>query len=195
MCFVQNLCVLVINGLMNEYYLCQVFVDIFMYYEYCGLIVGKIVVWVGDVNNMFYMWIEVVQIFGFKLCLLMLFGYVFDMKFVLFDSVLFYEVFDDLNEVCKGVDFVMIDVWMSMGFEVENEVCKQVFVDWCVDEEMMGYVNLDVFFMYCLFVYCGEEVMVGVIDGLQSVVWDEVENCLYVQKVLMEFLLFGCFKY
>jgi len=82
-------------------------------------------------------------------------------------------------------------VWTSMGFEAENEERRLAFADWCVDEEMMGVAQPDALFMHCLPAHRGEEVAAEVIDGNQSVVWDEAENRLHVQKVLMEYLLLG----
>jgi len=193
--FAQNSRVPVINGLTNDYHPCQVLADIFTYYEHRGPIAGKTVAWVGDANNMLYTWIEAAQILGFKLRLSTPPGYALDMKLVSPDSAPFYEVFDDPNEACKGADLVTTDVWTSMGFEAENEARKQAFADWCVDEEMMGHANADALFMHCLPAHRGEEVTAGVIDGPQSVVWDEAENRLHVQKALMEFLLLGRLKH
>ncbi|OXJ17796.1 ornithine carbamoyltransferase [Burkholderia sp. AU6039] len=193
--FADNSRVPVINGLTNEYHPCQVLADIFTYYEHRGPIAGKTVAWVGDANNMLYTWIEAAQILGFKLRLSTPPGYALDMKLVSPDSAPFYEVFDDPNEACKGADLVTTDVWTSMGFEAENEARKQAFADWCVDEEMMGHANPEALFMHCLPAHRGEEVTAGVIDGPQSVVWDEAENRLHVQKALMEFLLLGRLKH
>lgn len=138
--FVVYFCVLVINGLINEYYLCQVLVDIFIFIEQWGFIKSKIVMWVGDVNNMVYMWIQVVEIFGFCFYFFVLKGYQFDLVMVVDFSCLFVYVFESLLEVCEGVYLVIIDVWISMGYEVENEVCKKVFGDWMVIEVMMQCV-------------------------------------------------------
>jgi ornithine carbamoyltransferase len=107
------------------------------------------------------------------------------------ESAPFYEEFDDPNEACAGADLVTTDVWTSMGFEAENEARKKAFADWCVDAEMMARANSDALFMHCLPAHRGEEVSAEVIDGPQSVVWDEAENRLHVQKALMEFLLLG----
>ena len=78
-----------------------------------------------------------------------------------------------------------------MGFEAENEARMKAFADWCVDAEMMGVANPDAVFMHCLPAHRGEEVTAEVIDGPQSVVWDEAENRLHVQKALMEYLVLG----
>jgi ornithine carbamoyltransferase len=189
--FAENSRVPVINGLTNEYHPCQVLADIFTYFEHRGPIRDKTVAWVGDANNMLYTWIEAAQILGFKLRLSTPPGYKLDRAMVAAESAPFYEEFDDPNEACAGADLVTTDVWTSMGFEAENEARKKAFADWCVDAEMMARANSDALFMHCLPAHRGEEVSAEVIDGPQSVVWDEAENRLHVQKALMEFLLLG----
>ena len=94
-------------------------------------------------------------------------------------------------QACEGADLVTTDVWTSMGYEAENEARKQAFADWCVDAEMMAAAKPDALFMHCLPAHRGEEVTADVIDGPQSVVWDEAENRMHVQKALMEYLLLG----
>ena len=91
----------------------------------------------------------------------------------------------------KGADLVTTDVWTSMGFESENEARKRDFQDWMVDAEMMRAAHKDALFMHCLPAHRGEEVAAEVIDGPQSVVWDEAENRLHTQKALLEFLVVG----
>ncbi|MEY2688628.1 MAG: ornithine carbamoyltransferase, partial [Pseudomonadota bacterium] len=83
------------------------------------------------------------------------------------------------------------DVWTSMGYEAENEARKTAFANWCVDTAMMSVAKPDALFMHCLPAHRGEEVAADVIDGPQSVVWDEAENRLHAQKALMEYLLLG----
>ncbi|MBI2733104.1 MAG: ornithine carbamoyltransferase, partial [Aquabacterium sp.] len=102
-----------------------------------------------------------------------------------------YKVFKDPMDACRGAHLVTTDVWTSMGFEAENEERKKAFADWCVDADMMAVAAPDALFMHCLPAHRGEEVEAEVIDGPQSVVWDEAENRLHVQKVLMEYLLLG----
>ena len=102
-----------------------------------------------------------------------------------------YKLFADPLEACRGADLVTTDVWTSMGFEAENEARRQAFAAWCVDSRMMAAAKPDALFMHCLPAHRGEEVQAEVIDGPQSVVWDEAENRLHVQKALMEYLLLG----
>jgi ornithine carbamoyltransferase len=86
---------------------------------------------------------------------------------------------------------VTTDVWTSMGYEAENEARLSAFAQWCVNSDMMAKAQPDALFMHCLPAHRGEEVSAEVIDGPQSVVWDEAENRMHVQKALMEFLLLG----
>jgi ornithine carbamoyltransferase len=102
-----------------------------------------------------------------------------------------FEEFSNPLEACRGADLVTTDVWTSMGFEQENDMRRKAFADWCVDAEMMSVASPDAVFMHCLPAHRGEEVAAEVIDGPQSVVWDEAENRLHTQKALMELLLLG----
>jgi len=189
--FAANSRVPVINGLTNEYHPCQVLADIFTYYEHRGPLRGKVVTWIGDANNMLYTWIEAAQILGFQLRLSTPPGYALDPALVPPDSAPFFTSFANPREACEGADLVTTDVWTSMGFEAENDARKQAFADWRVDAAMMARAQPDALFMHCLPAHRGEEVSADVIDGPQSVVWDEAENRLHVQKALMEFLLLG----
>ncbi len=102
-----------------------------------------------------------------------------------------YEAFADPMDAARGAHLVTTDVWTSMGFEAENEERKRDFADWCVDADMMKVAHKEALFMHCLPAHRGEEVEAEVIDGPQSVVWEEAENRLHVQKALMEYLLLG----
>jgi ornithine carbamoyltransferase len=102
-----------------------------------------------------------------------------------------YESFPDPMDAARGADLVTTDVWTSMGFEAEKEARKRDFENWQVDAEMMRAAKKNALFMHCLPAHRGEEVAAEVIDGTQSVVWDEAENRLHTQKALMEFLLLG----
>jgi ornithine carbamoyltransferase len=86
---------------------------------------------------------------------------------------------------------VTTDVWTSMGFEAENDARRRAFADWMVDADMMRRAKPDALFMHCLPAHRGEEVAADVIDGPQSVVWDEAENRLHTQKALLEYLVCG----
>jgi ornithine carbamoyltransferase len=102
-----------------------------------------------------------------------------------------FAAFRDPMEAVKGAHLVTTDVWTSMGFEAENATRKKAFAGWQVDAALMRAARKDALFMHCLPAHRGEEVAAEVIDGPQSVVWDEAENRLHTQKALMEFLLLG----
>ena len=189
--FAEHSRVPVINGLTNEFHPCQIMADIFTYIEQRGSIKGKVVAWVGDGNNMANTWLQASEILGFKVHLSTPSGYEVDQSIAGIRSADSYKVFKDPMQACAGADLVTTDVWTSMGYEAENEARKQAFADWCVDTEMMRAAKPDALFMHCLPAHRGEEVAAEVIDGPQSVVWDEAENRMHVQKALMEFLLLG----
>ena len=184
----------VINGLTNEFHPCQILADIFTYIEHRGSIAGKTVAWVGDGNNMANTWLQASEILGFKVHLSTPGGYEVDQSVAGIRSAESYKVFKDPHEACAGADLVTTDVWTSMGFEAENEARKKAFAHWCVDADMMRAAKPDALFMHCLPAHRGEEVAADVIDGPQSVVWDEAENRMHVQKALMEYLLLGRLK-
>jgi len=181
----------VINGLTNEFHPCQILADIFTYIEHRGSIAGKTVAWVGDGNNMANTWLQAAEILGFTVHLSTPSGYEVDQSIAGVRSSDSYKVFKDPMEACAGADLVTTDVWTSMGYEAENEARKKAFADWCVDTDMMRVAQPGALFMHCLPAHRGEEVEADVIDGPQSVVWDEAENRMHVQKALMEFLLLG----
>ncbi|WP_216796755.1 ornithine carbamoyltransferase [Candidatus Vallotia tarda] len=189
--FAGNSRVPVINGLTNEYHPCQVLADVFTFYEHRGSIRGKTVAWVGDANNMAYTWIEAAYILGFKLRVSTPPGYRLNHALINSVHLSSVEEIDDPRATCNGAHLVTTDVWTSMGFEKENDIRKAAFAEWCVDTKLMACAQPDALFMHCLPTHRGEEVTAEVIDGRQSVVWDEAENRLHVQKALMEFLTLG----
>ncbi|HEX2545334.1 MAG TPA: ornithine carbamoyltransferase [Ramlibacter sp.] len=189
--FAEHSRVPVINGLTNEFHPCQILADIFTYIEHRGSIRGRVVAWVGDGNNMANTWLQAAELLGFTVHVSTPSGYEVDQDIAGIRSSESYKVFRDPMEACRGADLVTTDVWTSMGFEAENEERRKAFADWCVDTEMMRVAKRDALFMHCLPAHRGEEVEADVIDGPQSVVWDEAENRMHVQKALMEFLLLG----
>jgi ornithine carbamoyltransferase len=189
--FAEHSRVPVINGLTNEFHPCQILADIFTYIEHRGSIAGKTVAWVGDGNNMANTWLQASEILGFTVHVSTPTGYEVDQDIAGLRSSDSYKVFKDPMQACAGADLVTTDVWTSMGYEAENEARKAAFADWCVDEDMMRAAKPDALFMHCLPAHRGEEVEAEVIDGPQSVVWEEAENRMHVQKALMEYLLLG----
>ncbi|MDH4051307.1 MAG: ornithine carbamoyltransferase, partial [Rubrivivax sp.] len=189
--FAANSRVPVINGLTNEYHPCQILADIFTYIEHRGAIAGKVVAWVGDGNNMANTWLQAAEILGFTLHVSTPGGYEVDPAAAGISNRGCFKVFEHPLDACRGADLVTTDVWTSMGYEAENAARQQAFADWCVDAEMMAAARPDALFMHCLPAHRGEEVAADVIDGPQSVVWDEAENRMHAQKALMEYLLLG----
>jgi len=189
--FAKHSRVPVINGLTNEFHPCQILADIFTYIEHRGSIRGKTVAWVGDGNNMANTWLQASEILGFTVHVSTPSGYGVDQSVAGLRSSDSYKVFTDPMEACRGADLVTTDVWTSMGYEAENDARRAAFADWRVDAEMMRVAQPDALFMHCLPAHRGEEVDAEVIDGPQSVVWDEAENRMHVQKALLEFLLLG----
>ena len=181
----------VINGLTNEYHPCQILADIFTFIEHRGPIAGKKVAWVGDGNNMANTWLQAADILDFTVHLSTPRGYEVDQRLAGVKNSSCYQTFKDPSEACVGVDLVTTDVWTSMGYEAENEARRAAFASWCVSNDMMARAQPNAVFMHCLPAHRGEEVDADVIDGPQSVVWDEAENRMHVQKALMEYLLLG----
>ncbi|MET0682907.1 MAG: ornithine carbamoyltransferase [Casimicrobiaceae bacterium] len=182
----------VINGLTNEYHPCQILADIYTYIEHRGSIRGRTVAWVGDSNNVCHTWLQAAAIFDFALHVSTPPGY--EMKPGQAAATGRFEAFADPRAACRGADLVTTDVWTSMGFEAENDARMHDFAEWRVDSDMMRQAKPDALFMHCLPAHRGEEVTAEVIDGAQSVVWDEAENRLHAQKALLEYLVCGRIK-
>ena len=181
----------VINGLTNEYHPCQILADIFTFIEQRGDIRGRTVAWIGDSNNVCNTWLQAAEVFDFNVRVSTPPGYEVEAERAGLHGTGHYQQFADPMEAVRGADLVTTDVWTSMGFEAENEARKRDFEDWQVDGEMMRAAKKEALFMHCLPAHRGEEVAAEVIDGPQSVVWDEAENRLHTQKALMEFLVLG----
>jgi ornithine carbamoyltransferase len=182
----------VINGLTNEYHPCQILADIYTCVEQRGSIEGKTVAWIGDANNVCRTWLQAAPLFGFKVHVSTPPGYGLDAGGgVSAGEAKHLDVYADPVAACRGADIVTTDVWTSMGFEQENEDRLRAFEGWMVDARMMRAAKPDALFMHCLPAHRGEEVATEVIDGPQSVVWDEAENRLHAQKALLEYLVCG----
>ena len=181
----------VINGLTNEYHPCQILADIFTFIERRGSIQGKTVAWIGDSNNMCNTWLQAAEVLDFNVHVSTPPGYEVEAARAGLFTTTHYEEFADPMDACRGADLVTTDVWTSMGFEAESASRIKAFADWQVDSDMMRVAADAALFMHCLPAHRGEEVEAAVIDGPQSVVWDEAENRLHTQKALLEYLLRG----
>jgi len=181
----------VINGLTNEYHPCQIMGDIYTFVEHRGEIRGRTIAWIGDSNNVCNTWLQAAEVFDFNVHVSTPPGYEVEPERAGLYGTGHYEVFADPMDAVKGADLITTDVWTSMGFEEEDAERKRDFEAWQVDGEMLRAAGSDALFMHCLPAHRGEEVSAEVIDGPQSVVWDEAENRLHTQKALMEYLLLG----
>ena len=188
--FARNSRVPVINGLTDDHHPCQILADVYTFIEHRGPIKGKTVAWIGDSNNMCNTWLQAAEILDFRLNVSTPPGYEVEPGRANGN----YRAFKDPLEAAKGADLVTTDVWTSMGFEAEDKKRRRAFRDWQVDAEMMRAAKKNAVFMHCLPAHRGEEVAAEVIDGPQSVVWDEAENRLHTQKALLEFLVLGKVK-
>jgi ornithine carbamoyltransferase len=176
----------VINGLTDLLHPCQVLADLLTVRQYLGTTDGRKVAWIGDGNNMANSWINAAYRLGFDLTLACPEGYEPD-KTILerAQSVANVRLVRDPQEAVEGADVVNTDVWASMGQEEEQAIREKAFKGYIVDDALMSRAQQDAIFMHCLPAHRGEEVSASVIDGPQSVVWDEAENRLHVQKAIM----------
>lgn len=186
--FAEYSSVPVINGLTDLLHPCQLLADMQAWIEHRGDMQGKTATYVGDGNNMCHSYINAACQLDFKLNIACPEGYDPDPALLeTADSRV--KVFRDPRAACENVDLIVTDVWASMGQEDEQKERQNVFTDYQVNDELMAMAHKDALFMHCLPAHRGEEVTASVIDGPQSVVWDEAENRLHAQKALMEFLL------
>jgi ornithine carbamoyltransferase len=186
--FAAHLPVPVINGLSNLHHPCQVLADMQTWLEHHGEIRGRSAAWIGDGNNVCHSWIEGARLFGYRLRIACPRGYAPNAEILAAagDSAVMVET---PAEAARGADLVVTDVWASMGQETEQAARADAFHRYQVNEGLMAQAKPDALFMHCLPAHRGEEVTAAVIDGPQSVVWDEAENRLHAQKALLEFLL------
>lgn len=180
----------VINALTDKHHPCQLLADMMTWMEQRGLPNGKTVAWIGDGNNMCHSWMQAAKLFGFHLNVACPEGYDPDADMVASTegSVSYFRA---PQEAAKGAEVVVTDTWASMGQEAEKKLREKAFAGYQVDSAMMQLAAPDAIFMHCLPAYRGLEVSAEVMDGAQSVVWDEAENRLHAQKALLEALVCG----
>ncbi len=189
--FARHSRVPVINGLTDDYHPCQILADIYTFIEHRGPIRGRTVAWIGDSNNVCVTWLQAAEVLGFNVHVSTPPGYEVKPARAGLRGTGNYAEFADPMDAVRGADLVTTDVWTSMGFDDERAERKRAFAGWQVNETMMRAAKRDALFMHCLPAHRGEEVAAEVIDGPQSVVWDEAENRLHTQKALMEYLVLG----
>ncbi|MCP4697672.1 MAG: ornithine carbamoyltransferase [Gammaproteobacteria bacterium] len=188
--FAEYSSVPVINALTDIYHPCQLLADMQTYFELRGDIRGKTVAWVGDGNNMCNSYINAARQFEFHLRIATPAEYAPARD--LAESADGLAVMgDDPRQAVAGADLVVTDTWASMGQEEEHAVRLKAFAPYQVNAELMRTAKTDALFMHCLPAHRGEEVSDEVLEGPQSVVWDEAENRLHAQKALLELLLIG----
>ena len=192
--FARHSSVPVINGLTDLCHPCQVMADIMTVIEHKGGYEGLRFAWVGDGNNMANTWVEAAAIFGFDLTLSCPQGYqpnarVLEWAKSRAGSKI--TLTDDPKAAVKDADVLNTDVWASMGQEAEQQKRLQAFAGYCLDDSLVSLAKPDCIVMHCLPAHRGEEISESVIEGPRSVVWDEAENRLHVQKAIMARLMGG----
>ncbi|HHC71942.1 MAG TPA: ornithine carbamoyltransferase [Thiotrichales bacterium] len=186
--FARYASVPVINGLTDRFHPCQLLADVQTYIEHRGPIHGATVAWIGDGNNMCHSYINAARQFDFRLKIACPEGFDPDPEIVA-GAAGRVQILRDPREAARGAQLVVTDVWASMGQEEEQQRRARAFAPFRVDARVMAEADPDALFMHCLPAHRGEEVTSEVLEGPQSVVWDEAENRLHAQKALLEFLL------
>ncbi len=178
----------VINGLSDLHHPCQVLSDCFTLLEHRGRLVGLRVAFVGDGNNMVHSWMDAAARLGFDFVLACPPGYEPDAAIVA-EAGARASVTHDVPAAVRGADVVYTDVWTSMGQETEAKARRRAFLPYQVNEKVVALARPDALVMHCLPAHRGEEITDAVLDGPQSVVFDQAENRLHVQKAIMVWLL------
>ncbi len=176
----------VINGLTRHSHPCQIMADIMTYEEYRGDISGKRVAWVGDANNVLRSWIHAAKIFGVNLTIATPKQFSPDenmLKYINSSNGLI-NLTNNPKEAAKDADLLITDSWVSMGDKNADER-RKILRPYQVNSDLMGLAKKDALFMHCLPAHRGDEVVNEIIDGEQSVVFDEAENRLHVQKAII----------
>lgn len=186
--FAAHSSVPVINGLTDLYHPCQLLADMQTWLEHRGEIKGATVAWIGDGNNMCHSYINAARQFEFKLNIAYPKQYSPNTD-IIKSAGNIVNIMNEPTAAVEHADLVVTDVWASMGQEQEQDARQEVFRAYQVNESLLALANKDALFMHCLPAHRGEEVTEGVLNGSQSVVWDEAENRLHAQKALIEALM------
>ncbi|WP_020562311.1 ornithine carbamoyltransferase [Methylosarcina fibrata] len=178
----------VINGLTDREHPCQLLADMQTYLEVRGDIRGKTVAWIGDGNNMCHSYIHAARLLDFNLHIASPQAYR-PLPEIIAEGGERIRLFGSALEAARDADLCVTDVWASMGQEQEQKQRETAFKEYQINLDIMASARPDALFMHCLPAHRGEEVSAEVIDGPQSVVFEEAENRLHAQKALLEFLL------
>jgi len=181
----------VINGLTDASHPCQIMADIMTFEDHLGAIEGRQIAWIGDGNNVAVSWLHAAVRFGFG------FRIAAPASLALPQVLLEWArsegadimVTDDALEAATGADCIVTDTWVSMGDDEDRSRRNQLLAPYQVDAKLMAKAGPDALFMHCLPAHRGDEVTADVIDGPQSVVWDEAENRLHAQKGILAWCL------
>lgn len=186
--FANKSSVPVINALSDDSHPCQLLADMMTFKEHIGEISGKTVAWIGDGNNMCQTYMQASKVMNFNLKIACPSAYHPNKDFIkkYSDSI---ELMTNPQDAARNADLIVTDVWASMGQEEEQNQRLKDFDGYQVNKKLMGVANSGVIFMHCLPAHRGEEVSAEIIDGDQSVVWNEAENRLHAQKALILNLL------
>lgn len=182
----------IINGLTDLFHPCQIMADLLTVIEHKRSYEGLKFAWVGDGNNMANTWIEAAAILGFDLSLACPSGYGPDAKVLAWAQAKApgkITLTTDPKIAASAADVINTDVWASMGQEAEQKIRERAFVGYCLDDALLSLAKPDCLVLHCLPAHRGEEISDSVIEGKNSVVWDEAENRLHVQKAIMATLI------
>ncbi len=182
----------VINGLTDLYHPCQILADLQTVVEHKGSYKGLKFAWVGDGNNMANTWIEAAAIMGFDLALACPPGYEPDREvweWAQTNNTSSITITGHPHEAVRDAQVINTDVWASMGQEAEQKQRELAFQSYCVDDKLLESANKDCIVLHCLPAHRGEEISDSVMEGRHSVVWDEAENRLHIQKAIMATLM------
>lgn len=180
----------VVNALTDEYHPCQIMADMLTMYERTPKLEDLKVAWVGDGNNMAHSFINGAVPFGYELSIACPEGYDPDQAIVdkAVDMGAKVTITRDPAEAVAGAHYVNTDVWASMGQEEEQKKREAAFAGYMVDDALMAKGAPDAKFMHCLPVHRGEEVTEAVFESPASIVWDQAENRLHMQKAILEWI-------
>jgi ornithine carbamoyltransferase len=181
----------VINGLTDASHPCQIMADIMTFEDHLGAIEGKQIAWIGDGNNVAVSWLHAAVRLGFQFrcatpASLSLPKVLIEWAHAEGADIL---VTDDAAAAAAGADCIVTDTWVSMGDDEDRARRNQLLAPYQVDAKLMAKAGPDALFMHCLPAHRGDEVTEEVIDGAQSVVWDEAENRLHAQKGILAWCL------
>lgn len=181
----------VINGLTDLYHPCQVMADLFTVIEHKGSYRDLTFAWIGDGNNMANSWINAAAVFGFELQVATPTGYEPAPQVMARAAALGARIrySNDPLEAARGAQVLNTDVWASMGQEAEQKQREQAFAGFQIDQRVVDAADSGSIVLHCLPAHRGEEISDDVIEGSHSVVFDEAENRLHVQKAIMATLM------